>query len=148
MHLAQVPEYPSNCPCLPPFGLPQARHSPAIERSSGLRKQNQASDLQTLERRKERDSDISFSWKCYSYHLAGWAGGPHLSVPPLKWVPHISLLRCGFAGCRESIGGWWGDRLFGGRSNGILFLRCRLLLSRSGGSWTMPSGLAGRRAPA
>ena len=23
------------------------------------------------------------------------AGGTHLSMPPLNWVPHISILRCG-----------------------------------------------------
>jgi len=29
------------------------------------------------------------------------AGGPHLSLTPKHWVPHISILRCGFAGCRN-----------------------------------------------
>src|SRR5215469_15691689 len=30
------------------------------------------------------------------------AGGPHLHISPKNRVPHISLLRCGFAGCRQS----------------------------------------------
>src|ERR1035437_7084480 len=32
------------------------------------------------------------------YRVGQQAGDPHLSEPPLKWVPHISFLRCGFAG--------------------------------------------------
>src|ERR1039458_727826 len=39
------------------------------------------------------------------------AGGPHLSAPPRKRVPHISLLRCGFAGSWGSTKGWWKARL-------------------------------------
>jgi len=30
--------------------------------------------------------------------MADKAGGPHLISSQIPWVPHISILRCGFAG--------------------------------------------------
>ena len=59
---------------------------------------------------------------------SSWAGGPHLIAPPLKRVPHISLLRCGIAECPGGIGGWEGGLLFGERSTEILFPLYRVLL--------------------